>query len=95
MDFELQFRLAKADDLVDIAKMLSDDALNGGIVGTFQLTFIQYLTHQGGIRAQVEAVRIYSKNRGKEIGAKVFSYIIEKAKNKGFMATHKGMKLKL
>ncbi len=30
--------------------------LNGEKVATFQLTFIQYLTHQGGLRAQVEAV---------------------------------------
>ena len=30
----------------------------GEIIGTLQLSFIQYLTYQGGIRAQIEAVRI-------------------------------------
>ena len=28
------------------------------VIGTLQLSFIQYLTYQGGIRAQIEAVRI-------------------------------------
>ena len=28
------------------------------LIGTFQLSFIHYLTYQGGIRAQIEAVRI-------------------------------------
>jgi ribosomal protein S18 acetylase RimI-like enzyme len=57
--------------------------LNGEKVATFQLTFIQYLTHQGGLRAQVEAVRTNSNYRGQGIGTKVFNYIIERAKEKG------------
>ena len=32
---------------------------NGEIVGTFQLTFIQNISHQGGLRAQVESVRTH------------------------------------
>jgi GNAT superfamily N-acetyltransferase len=57
--------------------------MNGEIVATFQLSFIQYLTHQGGLRAQVEAVRINSNHRGQGIGTKVFEYIINRAKEKG------------
>lgn len=57
--------------------------MDGETVATFQLTFIQYLTHQGGLRAQIEAVRTNSKYRGKGIGTKVFEYIIERAKQKG------------
>ncbi len=57
--------------------------MNGKKVGTYQLTFIQYLTHQGGLRAQVEAVRINSKYRGQGIGTKIFEYIIDRAKQKG------------
>lgn len=30
----------------------------GEVIGTLQLSFIQYLTYQGGIRAQIEAVRM-------------------------------------
>jgi ribosomal protein S18 acetylase RimI-like enzyme len=57
--------------------------MNGEIVATFHLTFIQYLTHQGGLRAQIEAVRTNSKFRGQGIGRKVFDYAINRAKNKG------------
>ncbi len=95
MNNDLTFRLALADDLVDIVRMLSDDTLgatreklepilsdnylkafenitndlnqelmivemNGNKVGVFQLTFIQYLKHQGGLRTQIEDVRTNS-----------------------------------
>nr|WP_245558387.1 GNAT family N-acetyltransferase [Fulvivirga imtechensis] len=56
---------------------------NGEIVGTFQLSFIQYLTYQGGIRAQIEAVRVKSSHRGKGYGHKIFEYAIDRAKEKG------------
>ncbi|MFC5412511.1 GNAT family N-acetyltransferase [Larkinella bovis] len=57
--------------------------LNGEIVGTFQLTFIQYLTYQGGIRAQIEAVRVKSTYRNKGIGRQFFLYAIDRARSKG------------
>ncbi len=57
--------------------------MNGEKVGTFQLTFIQYLTYQGGKRCQIEAVRTHSKYRGQGIGKKVFEYAINRAKEKG------------
>ncbi len=56
--------------------------LNDNKVATFHLTFIQYLTHQGGLRVQIEAVRTSSDFRGKGIGKKVFEYAIERAKQK-------------
>ena len=55
----------------------------GEIIGTFQLTFIQYLTHQGGIRAQIESVRVREDQRGKGIGEKMFKWAIHRAKQKG------------
>lgn len=57
--------------------------MNGEIVATFHLTFIQYLTHQGGLRAQIEAVRTNSRYRGQGIGKQVFDYAISRAKEKG------------
>jgi GNAT superfamily N-acetyltransferase len=118
MNTKLKFRLAKADDLADIIRMLSDDALgasrekfepvladsylqafeniakdpnqeltivemDGEKVGTYHLTFIQYLTHQGGLRAQIEAVRTDSRYRGQGVGTKIFEYIIDMARQKG------------
>jgi len=57
--------------------------LDGKVVGTYQLTYIQYLTHQGGLRAQIEAVRVASEWRGKGIGRQMFAYASEQAKSKG------------
>ncbi len=38
---------------------------DGDVIGTLQLSFIQYLTYQGGIRAQIEAVRVHEQYRKK------------------------------
>lgn len=53
------------------------------IIGTLQLSFIPYLTYQGGIRAQIEAVRIKKEFRNKGIGKKMFEWAIERAVKKG------------
>ena len=53
------------------------------IIGTLQLSFIQYLTYQGGIRAQIEAVRIRSSQRRKGLGETLFRWAIERTKEKG------------
>lgn len=52
------------------------------IIGTLQLTFIQYLTYQGGIRAQIEAVRIRKDKRGLGIGKTLFEWAINRAKER-------------
>ncbi|WP_424961914.1 N-acetyltransferase family protein [Ekhidna sp.] len=54
-----------------------------GIIGTAQLTFISYLTYRGGVRAQIEAVRIKSTRRGTGLGEKLFRWMIDKARNEG------------
>jgi len=55
---------------------------NFEIIGTLQLSFIQYLTYQGGIRAQIEAVRIRKNKRGLGIGKKMFEWAIHRAKDR-------------
>jgi len=52
------------------------------IIGTLQLSFIQYLTYQGGIRAQIEAVRIRKDQRGLGIGKTMFEWAINRAKER-------------
>ena len=56
---------------------------NNEIVGTLQLSFLQYLTYRGGIRAQIEAVRIRKDQRGKDLGKAMFRWAIERAKVRG------------
>ncbi len=53
------------------------------IIGTLQLSFLQYLTYRGGIRAQIEAVRVHKEFRGQGIGQKLFLWAIEHARIKG------------
>ena len=53
------------------------------IIASLQLSFIQYLTYRGGLRAQIEAVRVNSKYRGQGIGEEIFNWAIVTAKNKG------------
>ena len=56
---------------------------NKEIIGTLQLTFIPYLTYQGGLRAQIEAVRVHRKFRGKGVGKSIFNWAIKRSKEKG------------
>jgi GNAT superfamily N-acetyltransferase len=53
---------------------------NGEVVGTLQLTFIPYLTFQGGKRAQIEAVRIDRRFRNQGLGQKIIEWAISKAR---------------
>ncbi len=57
--------------------------LNNQIVGTLQLTFIQYLTCKGGKRALIEAVRIDKSIRGKGVGKAMLEWAINTAKQEG------------
>jgi GNAT superfamily N-acetyltransferase len=57
--------------------------LAGEIVASFQLSFIHSLTYQGGMRAQIEAVRVKTGFTGKGIGTEIFHYVIQRAKAKG------------
>lgn len=52
------------------------------IIGTLQLSFIQYLTYRGGIRAQIRAVRIRRDKRGLGIGKDMFQWAIVRAKDR-------------
>lgn len=49
------------------------------VIGTLQLTFIPYLTYQGGLRAQIEAVRIRKDRRQEGLGEQLFRWAIEHA----------------
>ena len=52
------------------------------IIGTLQITYIQYLSYCGGMRAQIENVFIRSDQRGLGIGKSVFEWAINRAKEK-------------
>ncbi|RRQ49033.1 GNAT family N-acetyltransferase [Maribacter algicola] len=52
------------------------------VVGVFQMTFIPYLTYQGGIRAQMEGVRVHKGQRNQGIGKSIFQWAIQRAKER-------------
>lgn len=53
------------------------------VIGSFQLSFLQYLTYQGGLRAQIEGVRIKENVRGQGLGQEMFEWAIARSKEKG------------
>jgi|SRR5579862_9045576 len=54
--------------------------LENKIIGTFQITFIRYLTFQGGKRAIIEEVRIDKSMRNKGFGKMMMEWAIQLAK---------------
>lgn len=54
--------------------------LGNEIIGCAQLTFIPNLTYTGGLRAQIEGVRISQEQRGKGFGKILIEHLIEQAR---------------
>lgn len=73
------FELISTDKKQDLVVVENEEL---EIIGTLQLSFIQYLTYRGGIRAQLESVRIRKDQRGLGIGKSMFEWAINKAKER-------------
>jgi ribosomal protein S18 acetylase RimI-like enzyme len=78
-DYDAAFAemLANPNNFVVIAR------LQGRMVGCYQLTLIRGLSHRGGLRAQIESVRIASDLRGRGIGSDLMRDAIERARARG------------
>jgi GNAT superfamily N-acetyltransferase len=82
---------AEADAYLSAFAEMAADANNGvivacdgaDIVGCYQLTFIRGLSFTGGLRAQIESVRVASNLRGKGIGAAMMRDALARAKHRG------------
>jgi ribosomal protein S18 acetylase RimI-like enzyme len=59
------------------------DAGERRVVGVLQLTFIPCITYQGGWRVIVEGVRVASALRSSGVGARLFRWAIERARERG------------
>jgi GNAT superfamily N-acetyltransferase len=55
----------------------------GEVIGVLQLTFIPYLTYQGGWRALIEGVRIDARFRSGGLGRQLFEWAIARARERG------------
>lgn len=56
---------------------------NGKVIGTLHLMFLPSLSYQGGLRAQVESVRVDKECQSQGIGSKMMQWAIECAKEQG------------
>jgi len=57
--------------------------MDGVVIGTLHLMFLPSISYQGGVRAQVESVRIDKKFQSKGIGSQMMEWAIERAKERG------------
>jgi GNAT superfamily N-acetyltransferase len=67
--------------------------LNGEAIGTLHLMFLPSLSYQGGLRAQVESVRVDRKYQNQGFGSELMKWTLERAKARGAhivqLTTHK------
>jgi ribosomal protein S18 acetylase RimI-like enzyme len=66
---------------------------NGEVIGTLHLMFLPSISFQGGLRAQVESVRVDKRFQGQGIGSQMMEWSMERAKQRGAhvvqLTTHK------
>jgi len=66
---------------------------NGEVIGTLHLMFLPSVSFQGGLRAQVESVRVDKRFQGQGIGGEMMNWATERAKQRGAhlvqLTTHK------
>src|SRR5215216_3023276 len=67
--------------------------LNGDVIGTLHLMFLPSVSFQGGLRAQVESVRVDKRFQSQGIGSEMMKWAMERARQRGAQAvqltTHK------
>ncbi len=57
--------------------------INEKVVGTWQVTYIPYLSRGGNTRCLIEAVRTASASRGQGIGRQMMEFSLEQARQRG------------
>lgn len=57
--------------------------IKGAVVGTLHLMFLPSISFQGGVRAQIESVRVDKPYQGKGIGSDMMQWALERAKEHG------------
>ena len=66
---------------------------NGEVIGTLHLMFLPSISFQGGLRAQVESVRVDKRFQSHGIGSEMMKWSLERAKQRGAgvvqLTTHK------
>ena len=67
--------------------------LDGEVIGTLHIMFLSSLSFQGGLRAQVESVRVDRHHQNQGIGSEMMKWAIQRAKDRNAhivqLTTHK------
>ena len=67
--------------------------VDGEVIGTLHLMFLPSVSFQGGLRAQVESVRVDKRFQSQGIGSEMMKWSMERAKQRGAhvvqLTTHK------
>jgi GNAT superfamily N-acetyltransferase len=77
------YRDAMSTIEADPAQLLLAVARQDRVVGTMQLSILPGLARRGGLRAQIEAVRVGSEVRGLGVGTAMFEWAIEHSRTCG------------
>jgi len=81
-DLAVYYRAFEAID-ADPAQLLVVLDSPDAVVGTMQLTFIPGMARRGGLRAQIEAVRVHEAGRSQGLGGRMFDWAIAEARRRG------------
>jgi GNAT superfamily N-acetyltransferase len=76
-------RAAFAELLADPHHLLLVGELEAGLVATAQASWLRYLMYDGGLVCHLESVRVAPPHRGKGLGQRLVSTIIELARDRG------------
>jgi len=60
--------------------------LNGEVIGTLHLMLLPSISFQGGLRAQIESVRVDKNYQNRGIGSEMMNWIINRAGERGAYA---------
>lgn len=77
------YRKAFAELDADESMLLVAAERDGVVVGTAQISFMPGLSHRGMWRAEIEAVRVKSDQRGTGLGSQLIRHCIEQARDRG------------
>jgi GNAT superfamily N-acetyltransferase len=77
----------------DFNQQLIVAEFDGKVIGTLHLMFLPSISYQGGLRAQVESVRVDRQYQNQGVGSTMMKWTIERAKERGAhmvqLTTHK------
>jgi ribosomal protein S18 acetylase RimI-like enzyme len=66
---------------------------NGDVIGTLHMIFLPSISYQGGLRAQIESVRVDKEFQSQGIGSAMMQWSMQRAKQRGAhlvqLTTHK------